>query len=235
MPRVLQILALVSLFSSAAAAQSIYVAGAVGADILLVSRQETIGIDGPTGGGESLSGAARLGVVLNQRFGIEVELSRAAELHDESRPGINPLAGLFPAFVPEIESRTQITTISTTGSVRQQVSDNVALAYLGGVVFHRTDSRTEYRGLRGLPAAIGSISTATSLPFVPLGASPSSTAGLVFPFSGFESVQYGAGVVVGFEAHIGVGDHLDVRPGVRMHGLPSTWLVRPGVGVGWTF
>ena len=29
--------------------------------------------------------------------------------------------------------------MSTTASIRQQVSDKVALAYLGGIVFHRTD------------------------------------------------------------------------------------------------
>ena len=237
MTRILQVLALVSFFSNAAAAQSIYVAGALGADITLVGGQESIGFGAPNSGGESLSGAARLGALLDQRFGVELEVSRAAEIRESSRPGINPLAALFPIFVPEIDSRTQITTISTTASIRQQVSDNVALAYLGGVVFHRTDSRVEYRGLRGFPAA-GGVSAAGSFTFGPPDLNrldPIFPVGLVLPSTRFESVQYGAGPVVGFEAHIAVGDHLTITPGLRMHGLPSSWLVRPSVAVGWTF
>ena len=204
-----------------AAAQSVYVAGAVGADISLVSGQESLGIVGPTGGGESLSGAARIGVDLAQRFGVELEVSRAAEQHEVSQPGINPLAALFPSFLPEINSRTRITTISATASIRQQVSDNVALAYLGGVVFHRTDSRIEYRGLRGLPV-FADFSDLASL-------------GLVLPSARFDGVGYGAGPVVGFEAHIGYGEHFTIIPGVRMHGLPQSWLLRPSVAAGWRF
>jgi hypothetical protein len=233
MARILQVLALVSLCSSVAAAQSIYVAGAAGADVLLDSGQESIGLAGPSGGGESVSGAARLGTVLNDRFGIELEVSRAAELRESSRPGINPLAAAFP-FVFEIDSRTRLTTISTTASIRQQVSDNVALAYLGGVVFHRTDSRVEYggdfvRATSGLSVVTGSFGS------IPPRLDPISPVGLALPFSRSESVRYGAGPVVGFEAHIGVGEHFRIIPGVRMHGLPASWLVRPAVAAGWLF
>lgn len=234
MTRVLQVLALVSLFSTAASAQSIYVAGALGADIWLVGGQESLSIAVPAGGGESLSGAARLGALLTQRFGVELEVSHAAELQDVSQPGITPLAAMFPFFVPQVDRRTRITTISTTASIRQQVSDNVALAYLGGVVFHRTDSRVEYRGLRAFPAA-GGISSAGGFTFTSSGLDPIFPVGLVLPSARFESVRYGAGPVVGFEAHIAVGDHLEITPGVRMHGLPSSWLLRPSAGIAWAF
>jgi hypothetical protein len=59
--------------------------------------------------------------------------------------------------------------------------------------------------------------------------------GIALPSSRIESVQYGSGPVVGFEAHIGYGEHFTIIPGVRMHGLPNAWLVRPSVGAGWTF
>jgi hypothetical protein len=232
MTRILHVHALVLLLGNAAAAQSIYVAGGVGADIVLASGQESIGLAGPTAAGESLSGAARLGTMLNDRFGVELEVSRAAEHRDSSSPGINPLAALFPLFVPQVDSRTQLTTVSATASIRQQVSDNVALAYLGGIVFHRTDSRVEYRGLRALPASGG---LGASGSFIPVGAEIISPVGLVLPFSRIETVRYGAGPVVGFEAHIGVGEHFTVIPGVRMHGLPASWLVRPAVAAGWRF
>jgi hypothetical protein len=234
MPRILVAVAIVLIFSSAAAAQSIYAAGAVGADISLVSGQESFGIPSTTGGGEALSGAARVGVVLDGRFGVEFELSRAAELRDESRPGINPLAALFPIFVPEIETRTRITTISTTASIRQQVSDRIALAYLGGIVFHRTDSRLDYRAIRGIPVA-GATVGLDRVTFTTGGLEPIFPVGLSLPSFNVDGVRYGVGPVVGMEAHIGYGDHITIIPGVRMHGLPATWLIRPSVGVGWTF
>jgi hypothetical protein len=231
MGRISTVIALMLVAAGPAAAQSVYVAGSIGADISLVSGQESLGIPSTPGGGEALSGAARVGVVLDQRFGVEFELSRAAELRDESRPGINPLAASFPIFVPEVDLRTRITTISTTASIRQQVSDTVALAYLGGVVFHRTDSRLEYRASRGVLTA-GSISS-----LFPSGSGLERIfpVGLALPSFNVESVQYGVGPVVGVEAHIGYGDHLSIIPGVRLHGLSNSWLVRPAVGVGWTF
>jgi hypothetical protein len=223
-----------------ATAQSVYVAGALGADIALASGQESIGLSVPTGGGEALSGAARLGVLLEPRWGIELEVSRAGEIRETSRTGPVPLPlGIArPAFLPEIEFRRRVTTVSATASIRQQVSDNVALSYLGGVVFHRTDSRIDYGGLRGFTTT-GSVSAIGSFRYLP-GSEPISPVGvalpsLFLPSSRIETVGYGAGPVVGFEAHIGYGTHFTIIPGVRMHGLPSTWLVRPSIAAGWRF
>ena len=223
--RSLLVIALVVVFGHVASAQSLYVAGAIGADITLVSGQESIGLSLPNGGGEAFSGAARIGVLLPPRFGIELEFSRAGEITDSIGTG-GPLplgmgqiiGGGRPTTMREIEFRRRITTVSTTASIRQQVSENVALSYLGGVVFHRTDTETNFSGFP-LLAAIGDLAAL----------------GFTLPTPRFESVAYGVGPVVGFEAHIGYGDHLTFIPGVRMHGLPQTWLVRPSVAVGWTF
>jgi hypothetical protein len=225
-----------------ATAQSVYVAGALGADITLATGQESIGLSVPTGGGEALSGAARLGVLLEPRWGIELEVSRAGEIRETSRTGPVPLPlGIArPAFLPEIEFRRRVTTVSATASIRQQVSDNVALAYLGGVVFHRTDTQVEYGGLRGYTATSG-VSAIGSFSFIPPpGSEPISPVGLALPSlflpsSRIETVVYGAGPVVGFEAHIGYGTHFLIIPGLRMHGLPATWLVRPSIAAGWSF
>ena len=128
--------------------------------------------------------------------------------------------------------------MSATASIRQQVSDNVALAYLGGVVFHRTDSRVDYGGLRGFTTT-GGVSAIGSFSFIPPG-EPISPVGLALPSlflpsSRIETVVYGAGPVVGFEAHIGYGTHFLIIPSVRMHGLPASWLVRPSIAAGWNF
>jgi hypothetical protein len=172
--------------------------------------------------------------VLNDRFGVELEVSRAGEIGNMSRSGGPlPLAGALPIFLPQIESRTRITTVSTTASIRQQVADTVALVYLGGVVFHRTDSRIDYRGLRALPALGGVGGGFTTFgDFAFDGVTP---VGVVLPSTRVESVQYGAGPVVGFEAHIGYGEHFLIVPSIRMHSLPASWLLRPGIAAGWTF
>jgi hypothetical protein len=220
--RIVLVLVFVCFFNGVSTAQSLYVAGSFGADVVLASGAKSGGLPAPDGGGESLSGAARLGVRLEPRWGAELEVSRGGEQEDAfaSSPipfEIVPVGIARSSFFPGIEFRRRVTTVSATASIRQQVSDNVALAYLGGVVFHRTDSRMDLRGFPGFPG-------------VDLAA-----LGLTFPASRVESVAYGAGPVVGFEAHIGYGEHLSIIPGVRMHGLPASWLVRPGVGVGWSF
>jgi hypothetical protein len=220
---------------SPAAAQSVYVAGALGADISLASGAKSSGFSTPTGGGEALSGAVRLGTVLNDRFGIELEVSRAAEIKETSRtgPAPLPLGVVRPIFLPEIESRRRVTTVSTTASIRQQVSDTIALVYLGGIVFHRTDDRVEYKGIQG-PLAFGDFAFNPS-GYTISGLSDIVPVGLVLPTLRNEAVRYGAGPVVGFEAHIGYGEHFLIVPGVRMHSLPASWLLRPSVGAGWSF
>ena len=241
--RLLTALAFVAIGIRPASAQSVYVAGALGADITLASGQESIGLSVPMGGGEALSGAARLGVLLEPRWGIELEVSRAGEIRETSRTGPVPLPlGIGrPAFLPEIEFRRRVTTVSATASIRQQVSDNVALAYLGGVVFHRTDTRVEYGNLRGFTTTSG-VSAIGSFSFTPPppAGEPISPIGIVLPSLFLPSlriqgVEYGAGPVVGFEAHIGYGEHFLIVPSIRLHSLPASWLLRPGIAAGWTF
>jgi hypothetical protein len=229
------VLAFLCIAIGPASAQSIYVAGAVGADITFVSGQESAGFSVPTGG-EAMSGAARLGVALTDRFGVELEVSRAGEIRNTSQPGFPvPLAGLAPFILSEIEFRSQLTTISTSASIQQQLSDSVALALLGGVVFHRTDSEMIFRRFAsGGIFSIPPIPLPTGVNVVTSTVLTSASSSILAP-SAVESVQYGTGPLVGVEVKIGVGDHLDVIPGVRMHGLPASWLVRPAVAVGWTF
>jgi hypothetical protein len=234
-PKVLRIAVVLTMLGACAVpshAQSIYVAGSVGADILLVSGQESAGLPLPNGGGEALSGAARLGVLFEDRFGVELEVGRAGEIRRSSQPGGPlPLEGAFSIVVPEMTFSTQVTTVSTTASIRQQVADSVALVYLGGVVFHRTDSRVEFGGFPILPFPVLSVQGS----FAPPSGLTVPPSRLTIPSYRVDGVQYGAGPVVGFETHIGVGEHLRVIPGVRLHGLPQAWLVRPSVAAGWAF
>jgi len=49
------------------------------------------------------------------------------------------------------------------------------------------------------------------------------------------SVVYSARPMAGFEARIGLTDHVQLVPGVRMHGIQGGWLIRPSVGLSWKF
>jgi hypothetical protein len=169
--------------------------------------------------------------VLQDRWGVEVEVSRASEMESNlGRGGPVPLGTLFPIVLPEVSYEARITTVSTTASLRQQIADRVALVYLGGVVFHRTDTEIQYPFIRGIPTLAGNIGYTFSSVFETV-----TPAGIALPSTRVESVQYGTGPVAGIEAHIGYGDHLSIIPGFRMHGLPNAWLLRPAVAVGWTF
>jgi hypothetical protein len=124
--------------------------------------------------------------------------------------------------------------VSTTASIRQQAGDTVALVYLGGIVFHRTDSRVDYRGLRALPA-LGGSTLGPGFTFGDFAFDSVTPVGVVLPSTRVESVRYGAGPVVGFEAHLGYGEHFLIVPSIRMHSLPASWLLRPGIAAGWKF
>ena len=98
---------------------------------------------------------------------------------------------------------------------RQDLSARLALVYLGGVAFHRAEleQSAAFDGvpiLRGLPVALPS---------------PAITKGIV----------YSARPVAGMEARIGMGERLELVPGVRVHGLNGGVAVRPSVGLGWRF
>jgi hypothetical protein len=226
------VLSILGSSGQAANAQSIYVAGSVGADILLVSGQESAGMPLSSGGGEAMSGAARLGVLFEDRFGVELEGGRAGEIRRSGGP--LPLDGALSIFVPEMTFSTQVTTVSTTASIRQQVADSVALVYLGGVVFHRTDTSMEFGGFPILPFLVAGGVSARGSFFPPTELTVPSSRLTIASYRAY-GVQYGAGPVVGFETHIGVGEHFRIMPGVRLHGLPSSWLVRPSVAAGWAF
>jgi len=41
--------------------------------------------------------------------------------------------------------------------------------------------------------------------------------------------------MVGFEGHVGLSEHVQLVPGIRMLSIAGQWIVRPAVGLGWSF
>jgi hypothetical protein len=221
------------LLAAPAWAQSPYVAGAIGAEIVRSTSVTSSGSTFSTGNGESWSGAMRLGTLVASRVGVELEWLwpgliesngqgpiyiagglPSAAVGSLFQAGLIPDAAIFPIVSQQTRMRT--TTLSTLAFVRQPVGEHVDLVYLGGLGFSRVVHEISY-GIPALPAADRLV---------------------IQPYR-TRTTQYGVGPVVGAEARIGMTGHLHLVAGVRLHALGQSlvdgWLVRPSVGLAWMF
>ena len=231
MKRVLCALVVV-LLAAPAWAQSPYVAGAIGAEIVRSTSVESSGSTFDNGNGESWSGALRVGALVTPRVGVELEFLRATAIEDGGNGpviaaeiprvvgslvanGLIAGTAIFPIISQQTRMRTN--TVSTLAFVRQAVGECVDLVYLGGLGFSRVVHEIEF----GIPRP----RFAAGQPVV----SSRST----------RTTQYGVGPVVGLEARIGMTEHARLVAGVRLHALGQSlvngWIVRPSVGLGWMF
>jgi Outer membrane protein beta-barrel domain len=187
---------------------------------------------------ETLGFDLRVGRALGEHWGVELSFARGGN-HEQRQTNrllsllTTPSTGLDPTFpgfirtlptlppfpIPDIEfelrSEQQHTTLDTVAWLRQEISDRVDLVFLGGVSFNRVE----------LEQSIGISDNrfAFSLP------APSQ----------IETDHYGVGPVVGAEAVIDLWNQAAVTTGVRLHGINTDgfggWLIRPSVGLRWTF
>lgn len=225
--RVVAITAAALFVAAAASAQSPYAGAALLGDIVRSTHSESPAARGETGGGEAIGFALRAGTRVGAIWGVEVEFARPSLIEEE---GGGPIAlpapqsitfdpsfprGLTPAIFPPIvigvRTSQRHTTLSAVAWAEQLLSARVSLVYLGGVAFAR--SQRDY--------------TAT---YSPLAGGVS----LVIPYV-TETVIYGVGPVAGFEARLALTDRAQLVPGIRLQAVDHTWLVRPSVGISWTF
>lgn len=221
-------------WASSGWAQSVYVGGAIAAEITKTSSTKSGGTTYDNGSGEAFGGGIRVGTFLTSRFGLELEHFRPGELESDAGGPIyladNPslaysfMDGRFSDIsfptLPSIISQTMRVRTSTTSAVltaRQPVGGRVELVYLGGVGFSRVVREIDY-GFGGF-----------ILPLAPSIQRPYST----------RTTQYAAGPVVGIEVRAGMTEHAQVVAGLRVHTLGQSvvdgWMIRPSVGLSWTF
>jgi len=222
------------LLAAPAWAQSPYVAGAIGAEIVRSTSVRSPGSTFDSGNGESWSGAIRVGTLVAPRFGVELEFLRPGAIEGDGHGPVYIAADIQRAVVgslvadglvadaaifPIISQQTRIraTTVSTLAFVRQAVGERVDLVYLGGLGFSRVVHEIEF----GIPRSL----LAAGRPVVPSYRT--------------RTTQYGVGPIVGAEARIGMTEHARLVAGVRLHALGQSlvdgWLMRPNVGLAWTF
>jgi hypothetical protein len=214
--------------------QSAYIAGAIGAEIVRATSVKSSGSNFEGGNGESWSGAIRVGTVVTPRLGVELEFLRPGTIEggengpvylaaDIQRAVLESLvvsrlvgdAAIFPIISQETRMRTS--TLSALAFVRQAPGKRVEIAYLAGLGFSRVVREIEFGIPRGFLAA--------GRPFIPSYKT--------------RTTQYGVGPVVGAEGRIGMTEHVRLVAGVRLHALGQSlvdgWLVRPSLGLAWTF
>jgi hypothetical protein len=215
--------------SITASAQTPYVGASLFGDIVRSTHTVAAGVNGPDGGGEALGFALRVGTRVGATWGVELELARPGAIDDDGTPDVTPLAVqqtlsftrfdqppigstlIYPPIGFSVHTTERHTTLSAAAWVEQQLTARVALAYLGGLTFGRTEREysVSYPPILGLP--------------------------IVRPSYTSESIGYGLGAVVGFEARLGLGEHAQLVPGIRLHAIENAWLVRPSVGIHWSF
>ncbi len=217
-------------------AQGAYVGAFLVGDIVRLDQYDSLTRD--SGNGEAFGFGLRLGTPIGTKWGAEVEFVRPGEITSDQTPDILPLLtntpeiarvlpsvpGLptfdyydpltFPAYSYRFRSTQRRTTVSTALWVRQEISPRFSLAYLGGVAFGRTNNEVEITYL---------ISRPSILPIPPI--APTLT----------ESITYDVQPMVGVEGRMRMGGKVDLVPGLRLQGAGGGWVIRPAVGLSWTF
>ena len=226
--RTLLVAAFAGVPAAPAAAQTVYVTGSAGVDLARFNRISS-NVPLIDASDESASFAVRLGAGLRRRWGVEVELMRPVPIRVsaiQDSPLVPPvpgaprspsgviggvaLVGPLPQFDVRVERRTVSTSV--VGWVQHETGRDLLLRYLGGVAFHRIDHTTTVNLLPPTRIIAGSLDLGSR-----------STV--------FENV----GPVAGVEAHWGLAEHLRLIPGVRVHALREGLIIRPSVGLGWSF
>jgi len=211
-------------------AQGGYIGAYLVGDVVRVDQYDSR--SGDSGNGEALGFALRLGGAIAPRWGVELEFVRPGEItSDETSqilpalsgatvsaiydlsnlPSLPPESIVFPPYSFRFQSTQRRTTLSTSLWVRQQLTRRFSLAYIGGVAFGRTTYELEVNYVPVRP---------TILPITP---------------SRSEAITYNIGPMVGVEGRIRMGGQVNLVPGIRLHGNQGGWLIRPAIGLAWSF
>jgi opacity protein-like surface antigen len=212
------------------AAQSTYVGGSVVFDIARFDKTEFDDEDLPrvtparSVDGEATGFNLRIGRALGERWGVEFEFARSGEIENSESYGVPFLMEFLPpglSILPiadsqyEIETEQRYTNYGALAWIRQDLSDRVDLTYLGGVAFNRNDVDQDVR--------ITDTRLAQWMTVIP----------------DMSVTEYSIAPVVGIDAGFKLGEAAAITAGLRAQGATgggrTGLLLRPNVGVRWTF
>ena len=228
MTRLVFTLAVVLGLASPVTAQTFVSASLVG-DIARYSHVDLPGFDDRSG--EAIGFGLRVGTPIGAAWGVELEFVRPGPIESSaerayipaftdlpvSLPGLPLVPDLiFPVIRYDVRTETRNTTVAASVWAKQELTGRFSLVYSGGMAVVRSDQTF---GIDYVPSlgVIGVPRLPTSLSLIE------------------EVVTYSVRPVAGAEARIGMTERLQLIPGVRLYGLESGFLLRPSVGLGWTF
>jgi hypothetical protein len=234
------VLVLFLLVAAPAAAQSTSISASMVGDITRFSHAETSGPGEVFSRDASLDGEAlgfniAVGRALGEKWGVAFEAGRSGEIEGVSSPWswlattgsvvvptlpVTPTRPIpvpppFPQFPFELRTEQQYTTVSALMWARHSAGERIELSYFGGLTFVRSEVT------QGMTIGDPRLLAIWALP------------------AAVTTVAHESGPAVGIDASFKFTDHTAFTAGIRMHAIgnsgQSGWLIRPGLGVRWTF
>lgn len=236
---------LLTVASGTASAQSrLYVGGTALADI---KQFDSIQYDpaalasvfaGESRNGIAAGGGLRVGTFVHPLWSLELSVDAGRKTTSRFR---NPFESLptrsSTLRLPELSSSTSFLTVSTVVGFHPQRMGRVRLGYLGGLSFVRGTYTSTVPEFFPMPTVDVDLIFSGSLSDVDLSR-------LTFPVPSFtprtiRQIDNSAGGILGMEAAIDATSRLAIVPGIRTivfsNRGQSVFLIRPEVGVRWTF
>jgi hypothetical protein len=192
-------------------------------------------------------GGFRIGTLVHPRVSLELAIDAGTETEVDA-PDPYLMLAIYPPFpLPrgDRKASTRFLAVSTVVGFHPPARGRLRLGYLAGFSFIRATYQSDYPDFVVLPAALSTsfFSWSSSVASPPSG---SRIDGLptIFPpprFARLTQTDLTGGAILGFEAAVDLTRHLAVVPEIRALMLstpnngPGLFLVRPGVGVRWTF
>jgi hypothetical protein len=226
---------------SAAAQGSSYVGGSAFADFkqfgstrgVYYGAGEDFSLDG-TGVG----GGLRVGSFLQPWLSLELAIDAGTATTSDVPDPYMILAIFPPPPIRDMKASTQFLSVSTVLGYHPPARGRLRLGYLGGLSFVRGTYKSDYPSYI-LPLAVFSEAgaAAASLPL----SRPTFLPPPNFSIGTLTERDLTTGVILGFEAAIDLAGRLAVVPEVRALAFstpnngPGVFLIRPGVGVRWSF
>ena len=216
------------------AQSSAYVAGAAFADIReFGSSRDAVyyGVTDDSASGAAAGGGLKIGTFLHPRVSLEMSVDVAAKKTVDISDPYLILATYPVGLAPDLKASAEFLTVGATLGYHPPTNRRVHFGYRGGVAFIRGVYQTPYPGYYALAAVTSSIALPPPYP----------TTIYPPPFTMVTERQLSAGLTLGMEAAVDVTKRIAVVPEIRLttfsrpYDGPTVFLIRPGVGVRWTF
>jgi hypothetical protein len=200
--------------------------GSSGGVIYYYPYNNDYSLDGPAAGG-----GLRVGTFLHPKWSLELSIDDEGATHISVPNPYGPVIAIFPPIrLPDLKASSQFLTVSTTIGFHPSSSGALKLGYFAGFSFVRSKYKSDLDAI--LPLLATATAAGSALP------PPIPTQLLVRP-TPVTQISNSSGAVLGLEAAIDLTRRLAIVPEVRALTFSirgdGVFLIRPGVGVRWSF